>query len=64
MELGASVFVKPDDFDQTKVDGNQLIFISKPARQISLWISSANGKEPFVNNLERFIDFAKFEIDK
>ncbi len=64
VELGSAIFVNPDDFDQTKVDGNQLIFISKPARQISLWISSANGKEPFVNNLERFIDFAKFEIDK
>lgn len=62
VELGSAIFVNPDDFDQTKDDGNQHIFISKPSRQISFWISSANGKEPFVNTLERFIDFAKFEI--
>lgn len=62
VELGSAIFVNPDDFDQTKDDGNQHIFISKPGRQISLWISSANGKEPFVNTLGRFIDFAKFEM--
>lgn len=62
VELGSAIFVNPDDYNSTLDDGNQHVFISKPTRYLSLWISSANGKEPFVNNLERFIDFAKFEM--
>lgn len=62
VELGSAIFINSEDYTQKKDDGNQHIFISKPGRYISLWISSANGKEPFVNTLERFIDFAKFEM--
>ena len=62
VELGSAIFVNPNDYSQTMDDGNQHIFISKPARYLSLWISSANGKEPVINTLERFIDFSKFEI--
>lgn len=63
VELGSAIFINPDDYSQTLDDGNQHVFISKPARYLSLWISSANGKEPFVNSLDRFIDFSKFEIE-
>lgn len=62
VELGSAIFINPNDYSQTMDDGNQHIFISKPARYLSLWISSANGKEPVINTLERFIDFSKFEI--
>lgn len=62
VELGSAIFINTEDYSQTMDDGNQHIFISKPARYLSLWISSANGKEPFVNTLDRFIDFSKFEI--
>jgi hypothetical protein len=63
IDLGAAIFVNPDDFSQTKDDGFQHIFISKPARYVGFFISSANGKEPVINTLERFIDFSKFEIN-
>ena len=62
VELGAAIFVNPDDFSQKMDDGSQHLFISKPTRYISHWISSANGKEPLINSLDRFIDFAKMEM--
>ena len=62
VELGAAIFVNPDDFTQRMDDGNQHLFIAKPSRYISYWISSANGKEPVINSLERFIDFSKMEL--
>ncbi len=62
VELGAAIFIDPDDFSRKMDDGNQHLFISNPARYISFWISSANSKEPLINSLERFIDFAKMEM--
>lgn len=62
VELGSAIFVNPDDYSQKIDDGNQHIFISKPARYLSYWISSANGKEPLINSLDRFIDFASWEM--
>ncbi len=62
VELGAAIFVNPDDFSQKLDDGSQHLFISKPTRYLSHWISSANAKEPLINSLERFIDFAKMEM--
>jgi hypothetical protein len=55
--------VNQDDFSQKMDDGNQHLFVSKPARYISYWISSANSKEPLINSLERFIDFSKMEMN-
>lgn len=60
--LGASIFINSEDFSQKLDDGTQHIFISKPSRYISFWISSANEKEPLVNTFDRFIDFAKMEM--
>ncbi len=59
IEIGAAIFINPDDFAQKKDDGSQYLFISKPARYISCWISSANNKEPVINTLDRFIDYSK-----
>ena len=63
VELGAAIFLNPDDYAQKMDDGNQHVFISKPTRYLSYWISAANGKEPFVNTLERFMDYANWEMN-
>jgi len=63
VELGAAIFLNPDDYSQKMDDGNQHLFISKPARYISYWISSANAKEPLINSIDRFIDFSKMEMN-
>lgn len=62
VELGAAIFLNPDDYSRRMDDGNQHIFISKPSRYLSYWISSANGKEPVINTLDRFIDFTHWEM--
>lgn len=62
VELGAAIFVDRDNFAETMDDGNQHLFVAKPGRYLSYWISSANGKEPLVNTMERFIDFSKMEM--
>jgi hypothetical protein len=49
VDLGAAIFVNQDDFSQKMDDGNQHLFVSKPARYISYWISSANSKETLIN---------------
>ncbi len=64
VDLGAAIFVNQDDYAQMMDDGNQHLFVSKPARYISYWISSANSKEPLINSLERFIDFSKMEMNR
>lgn len=61
--LGAAIFFNPEDFNQKMDDGNQHIFISKPTRYVSYWISSANEREPVINTLDRFIDFTKMEMN-
>ncbi len=63
VELGAAIFLNPDDCALKMDDGNQHIFILKPAKYLSYWISSANGKEPVINTLDRFIDFATLEMN-
>ena len=63
VELGAAIFIDQDDFSRKMDDGNQHLFVSKPTRYISYWISSANSKEPLINSLERFIDFSKMEMN-
>lgn len=64
VDLGSAIFIDPDDFARTEDDGNQHIFISKPTKYISAWISSANSREPVINTLDRFIDAAKAEMEE
>lgn len=61
--LGAAIFVNPEDFEKKVDDGKQHLFISKPAKYISCYISSANAREAVINTLDRFIDFSKHEIE-
>jgi hypothetical protein len=60
--IGAAIFINPDNFEQKINNGDQFIFITKPTKYISYWISSANEKECFINTLERFVDFSKMEM--
>lgn len=62
VNIGAAIFINPDDFAQRKDDGSQYLFMSKPARYISFWISSANNKEAVINKMDRFIDYSKMEM--
>ncbi len=58
-ELGAAIFYYEDDFLQKKNTGNQVLLISKPAKQLKTYLTSASSKEKNINTLEAFKELAK-----
>jgi hypothetical protein len=42
-----------------EADGEQDLLISKPAKILEYWITSANAKEPEINNISKFINYVK-----
>ncbi|MDA3818711.1 MAG: DUF4861 family protein [Prolixibacteraceae bacterium] len=59
ISLGAAIKYNPADFEIKKDDGKQHLLISKPTKQLSTWISSANEKEPKINTLKKLVDSMK-----
>jgi hypothetical protein len=59
IKLGAAIIYDPDDFDKELDDGNQLLFVSKPAKQLETRISSANEKEKEINTMDKFLSHLK-----
>lgn len=57
VEVGAAIMYNPDDFEETMDDGSQFLLVSKPAKQLQTWISSACAREPEINNLKKFVAF-------
>ena len=57
IEVGGAILFEPDDFVRDMDDGEQLLLISKPTRKLNTRITSANGREPVLNNMDSFIDF-------
>jgi hypothetical protein len=57
VELGAAILFNPDYYEKSIDDGTQILLISKLSKQTSHWISSANAREPELNNLEKFVEY-------
>ncbi len=57
VELGAAIKYNPADFVKSNDDGTQFLLISKPAKQLTTWVSSACGRESQINSMEKFIRF-------
>jgi hypothetical protein len=55
IKLGAALIYNPEDYVQELDDGTQILFISKPAKQLTTWISSACEKEEGVGSMEEFL---------
>jgi len=53
--VGAAVIYCADDFLMKQDDGKQILLISKPARYLKTYISSANAREPEINTFEKFL---------
>ncbi len=62
VELGGALLFHSDDFEKKLDDGQQHVLISKPAKYISYWISSANAKEPELNTLQKFMNFSENKV--
>lgn len=54
VKIGSAIIYNPDDYSEKKDDGKQFVLISKPAKELTTWISSACAKEPDLNNFENF----------
>ena len=57
VELGAAIIFDPDDFVKRIDDGQQILLISKPTKNLECWISSANAKEAELNSLKKFKNY-------
>ncbi len=64
VELGAAILFNENDFSKKIDDGEQHLLISKPTKMLEYWITSANGKEPDINNLEMFKKFVSAKLKK
>ena len=64
VELGAAILFNENDFSKKIDDGEQHLLISKPVKLIEFWITSANAKEPEINNLEKFKQFVSTKLSK
>lgn len=64
VELGAAILFNENDFSKKIDDGEQHLLISKPTKMLEYWITSANGKEPDINNLEMFKKFVSAKQKK
>lgn len=55
--LGAAIMYNPADYEKTEDDGTQYLLVSKPAKELKTWISSACAREPEINTMKKFIGF-------
>lgn len=64
VELGAAIVVNPDDFPALHHDSAQKTLISKPAKHLEWWVTSACGKEPGMDGMEPFEALVKKDFAK
>jgi len=54
VQVGAAIIINPDDFEKTEDDGKQHLFVSKPCKYISSWVTSTIEKDKHLGTLEDF----------
>lgn len=54
IEVGAAILLKKDVIEEHLDDGRQLLFITKPVRSFSTWITSYNAREAGMDSFESF----------
>ncbi len=54
MKVGAAIVVNPDDYSDKIDDGGQILFISKPTKYISTWVTSTIDKDENMGTLKAF----------
>ena len=59
IKLGAAIFYQPSDYTDKQDDGTEILLISKPGKELTTWISSANAKEKGLNTMEKFLQYLK-----
>ena len=64
VDVGGAISFNPDDFVKRIDDGRQKLLISKPAKKIEYWISSANAREAELNTFQKFNNHIKNSLPK
>lgn len=59
VKLAAAILFNKNDFEKQIDDGEQYLLISKPTKNISTLITSANAREPELNSFKKFIEELK-----
>lgn len=54
IEVGSAIIINPDDFVDKLDDGKQQLFISKPTKYISHWVSSTIEKDKKLGSFDAF----------
>ncbi|MBS2097407.1 DUF4861 family protein [Carboxylicivirga linearis] len=54
VQVGAAIVINHDDFEKTVDDGKQHLFVSKPCKYISSWVTSTIEKDKKLGTLEKF----------
>nr|WP_321410298.1 DUF4861 family protein [uncultured Carboxylicivirga sp.] len=57
VKVGASIMINPEDFEKTVDDGKQHLFVSKPCKYISAWVTSTIEKDKKMGTLNTFRDY-------
>jgi hypothetical protein len=57
LSIGAGIIYNPVNFEQINKSENEYQLISKPAKYLKTWISSASERDPYLNTMEKFIDY-------
>lgn len=57
LAIGAGIIYEPDDFEQMNKSEKEYQLISKPAKYLKTWISSASERDPYLNSMEKFIEY-------
>jgi hypothetical protein len=57
LSIGAGIIYNPADFEQVNKSEKEYQLISKPAKYLKTWISSASERDPYLNTMEKFIDY-------
>ena len=59
MEVGAALLYNCEDFVESIHESAQVLRVSKPCKQLTYWICSANSLESELNTLEAFHEFVE-----
>ena len=57
LAIGAGIIYNPGDFDQVIKAEKEFQLVSKPAKCLETWISSASEKDQDLNSMEKLIDY-------
>ncbi|MUP36667.1 DUF4861 family protein [Labilibaculum euxinus] len=54
IQVGAAIMINPDDYQDRKDDGKQQLYISKPTKYLSTWVTSTIEKDKKMGSFEKF----------